>query len=105
MITRNYVVGNRTYGYLYRGGFDRDITRATIFSTPKAARDAARAAAKLYGVTMEVRPTSRPSRRDREADQSARTTQNRPAIDAFLARSQSLGLLTICEPHGRKYSY
>lgn len=88
-----------------RGGFSRDINQATISSTRKAARDAAHAAAKLYGVVVEVRPTMRRSWRDLEAELTAQTTANRVTIDAFLAAKQDDGLLTLREPFGRTYTH
>jgi hypothetical protein len=95
----------RPAGYLYRGGFSRDINQAMISSTRKAARDAAHAAAKLYGMVVEVRPTMRRSWRDLEAELTARTTANRVTIDTFLAAQQADGLLTLREPFGRTYTH
>jgi hypothetical protein len=103
--TSNFVIHSRRYGYLHRGGFSRDEHDATIFVSLSTARDAARAAAKLYGVCVAVTRTARRSWRDARDEQNARTIANRDALDSFIAKCERVGVLILDEPHGRKYTY
>jgi len=101
----NFVIHSRRYGYLHRGGFSCDEDFATIFPSLSAARDAARAAAKLYGVCVEVLRTARRSWRDTRDEQNARTFASRDALNAFIAKCERVGVLVLSEPHGRKFTY
>lgn len=101
----NFVIRSRRYGYLCRGGFQREAECAAVFPSLAAARDAARAAAKLYGIGVEVLRATGRSWRETRDEQNARTSANRDALNTFVDECQMFGVLVVQEKYGRKYSY
>jgi hypothetical protein len=102
----NFLLYSRRLGYLSDHGWSTDAEQAARLGSHVEAREAARAAARKYGVAVSVLASPAKSTwRTRRDQQTAVTAANRSRVDRLIQSLEAYGTLVLSEPHGRIYGY